>query len=60
MNKNLAFTYLDIRYNPGFPFDKTILPGYLEMPKEALMGFVKTDKVLWYMDSEAGKSLHQY
>lgn len=53
MNRNLAFTYLDIRYNPGFPFDKTILPGFPKMPEEALMGFIKTDEVLWYMDSEA-------
>lgn len=52
MNRNLAFTYFDIRYNPGYPFDRSILPGYPTPPKEPLMGFVKTDEVLWYMDSE--------
>lgn len=58
MNRNLAFTYLDIRYNPGFPFDRTILPGYSTPPEEPLIGLIKTEDVLWYLESE--KDLPKY
>jgi hypothetical protein len=58
MNRNLAFTYFDIRYNPEYPFDKTILPGYQTLPEEPLMGLIKTEDVLWYLESE--KDLPKY
>jgi hypothetical protein len=48
MNQNLAFTFLDIYFNPGFSFDKTILPGTTYCPIDPLNGFVKTDDILWF------------
>lgn len=52
VNKNLVFTYLDIRYNPGYPFDKSILPGFNIVPELPLMGLLKVDDTLWYVDTQ--------
>ena len=58
LRRELVFTYLDIRYNPNYPFDKSILPGTPTKPTDTLTGFVKTDEFLWYFDSE--KDLPQF
>ena len=51
LNKNLAYTYLDIFYYPDYPHDNTILPGLWEKPNECLSDFVKTDNVLWFLSN---------
>jgi hypothetical protein len=58
MNQNLAFTFLDIYFNPGFSFDKTILPGTTYCPIDPLNGFVKTDDILWFSLSQMNIPLY--
>jgi len=48
MNNALVFTFLDIHFNPKFPIDGSILPGTTYCPIEPLMGFVKTDDIIWF------------
>lgn len=52
LRKELVYCFLDIRYNPDYEFDKSILPGTPSKPKDVLSGFVKTQEYLWYYDSE--------
>jgi hypothetical protein len=58
MRKEVIFSYLDLKYNPDFPVDRSILPGFPSKPKDVLQGFVKTENVLWFFESE--KNLPTY
>lgn len=52
MREEIVFTYLDLKYNPDFPVDRSVLPGFPTKPTDTLVGFVKTMDILWYFPSE--------
>lgn len=58
MRKEIIFTYLDLKFIPDYPVDKSILPGFPTKPKDILEGFIKTENILWVPSAQ--KDLPKY
>ena len=47
MRKEVVFTYLDLKFIPNYPVNRSILPGFPTNPNDILEEFIKTDNNLW-------------
>ena len=58
MRKEVVFTYLDLKFIPNYPVDRSILPGFPTTPNDILEDFIKTEHILWVPKSQ--KDLPKY
>ena len=52
MRKEVVFTYLDLKFIPNYPVDRSILPGFPTNPNDILEEFIKTEHILWIPKSQ--------
>lgn len=58
MRKEIVFAYLDLKFIPNYPVDRSILPGFPTKPYDILEGFIKTENILWIPKTQ--KELPKY